>query len=241
MKKTFQIIMLPAEKAPRTYMGEGFLLETFRDHATHRIIKEVLTTYYENIGPHKAQYLYILSEDEIKEDDWCISGKEVFQCKTNEHKGIFKKIVATTDKSLTAGINNCDGCLANKPIDNNGNHRMGNEDKYPDYMSCQKSKYIINLPQLPESFIQAYIKAYNEGKPITEVDLEMEKVFGVLTPDFTDEIKTRSDNTVIVHQSKMYSRDEVISLLNKCWYDSAALGGSDNDCMSIENWIKENL
>lgn len=36
--------------------------------------------------------------------------------------------------------NQCDGCNAGIPVDENGMHRMG-QGKYADYMFCQKSKY----------------------------------------------------------------------------------------------------
>lgn len=36
--------------------------------------------------------------------------------------------------------NQCDGCRAGKPLDSNGNHRMG-EGSYPDLMGCQAEKY----------------------------------------------------------------------------------------------------
>lgn len=47
--------------------------------------------------PH---HMYFVVNDEIKEGEWCHNFGEIFQCKTNEHKGIFQKIVATTNKSL---------------------------------------------------------------------------------------------------------------------------------------------
>lgn len=38
-------------------------------------------------------------------------------------------------------INQCDGCIAGIPVDKNGSHRMGSG-KYPDYMRCQKHRYV---------------------------------------------------------------------------------------------------
>jgi hypothetical protein len=38
-------------------------------------------------------------------------------------------------------INQCDGCMAGIPIDENGRHRMGKPHSYPDYMVCEKSRY----------------------------------------------------------------------------------------------------
>jgi len=36
--------------------------------------------------------------------------------------------------------NQCDGCAAGKPLDENGNHRMGSGN-YPDLMACQRERY----------------------------------------------------------------------------------------------------
>lgn len=122
----------------------------------------------------KYQHLYIISDDEIKEGDWYMNkfGRlsiKVIGDKSNEGD---KKIVATTDKSLEITV-------------------------YSKYISTVEGKNTRykQLPQLPESFTQAYIKAYNEGKPITEVDLEME--YNKLYPMVENNnliIKTRPDN-----------------------------------------------
>ena len=37
-------------------------------------------------------------------------------------------------------VNQCDGCRAGVPVDENGNHHMG-KGSYPDLMKCQKSVY----------------------------------------------------------------------------------------------------
>lgn len=139
------------------------------------------------------QHLYILSDDEIKEGDWYInSGGCLFQAKNYLSLNTDKKIVATTDKSI--GYTD---------------RRVSPVPNFCDY------------PQLNESFIQAFIKAYNDGKPITEVDLEMEDKGGYRQDSMNGcwiskwIIKTRPDNTVIVHQSKMYSRDELFELLKE--------------------------
>lgn len=38
-------------------------------------------------------------------------------------------------------INQCDGCQAGIPVNDDGYHRMGKFRAYPDYMACQKGKY----------------------------------------------------------------------------------------------------
>lgn len=37
-------------------------------------------------------------------------------------------------------VNQCDGCLDGRPVDANGNHRMGNG-AYSDLMVCQRDSY----------------------------------------------------------------------------------------------------
>lgn len=96
----------------------------------------------------------------------------------------------------------------------------------------------ISLPTIPDSFVQAYIKSYNEGKPITEVSLEMTASNGepVSFKEWNgkfDKVKTREDGSVIVHQSKLYTRDEVINLVSHARRNA--------NSMSFEDWIKENL
>lgn len=38
-------------------------------------------------------------------------------------------------------MNQCDGCMARKPLVN-GLHKMGEDGKYPDWMVCEKHKYV---------------------------------------------------------------------------------------------------
>jgi len=143
------------------------------------------------VDGEKLQHLYIISDDEIK-CDWYIDNRVIdtpIVSNTPMHKDkIFacKKIVSTTDKGLVWKNSFVDGKQINK----------------------------IVLSQIPESLIQAYIEAYNNGKPITEVDLEMmdipiehsNRTFGdkeSLDPNgersfyIGSAIKTRPDNTVI--------------------------------------------
>lgn len=144
--KEHTIVMLPTDRSSMLYIGYNQLRHTDEEH------KISLG------GDYEPQHLYILSDEEIKKGDWVFDERNVvFQFK-HFNSGILhsdnhsqfenrcKKIIATTDKSLkiVKRISVSDNVI-----------------DYPDY-----------VPQLPESFIQAYIKAYNEGKPITGVKLE---------------------------------------------------------------------
>lgn len=175
-----------------------------------------------NLNP---QHLSILSDQQPKEGDWFISElNQVWQHNGKVQPSVkAKKIVATTDFLMLP--------LKNK-IDST----------HP------------RIPQLPESFIQAYIKAYNEGKPITEVDLEIEELSPmeemlqnekyVPNNTFTSKIKTRSDNTVIVHQSKMYSKEDMIKHIQTKIDEYAGSAEGDieyNALFDFRYWIQKHI
>lgn len=113
-----------------------------------------------------VQHLYIISDDEIKEDDWCINicDNIVEQCKTTEYhnppcinntvRGYHKKIIATTDISLI---------LLGEFNTTNG--KVG----YPQY----------KLPQPSQQFIEKYIESYNKGEVITDVLVEYETLYDI--------------------------------------------------------------
>jgi len=165
------------------------------------------------------QHLYLISDDEIKEGDWvttcgAINDGTVSIAKYEKDLlGVGKKIIATTDK-LASGKCMEDRCLLH-PCDGK---------------CC--------LPQIPESFIQAYIKAYNEGNPITEVNVSYEET--PRTPGSKDTIwvvQTRADNTVIIHQAKMYTKDEVVKLLQAVCVETYR----DSLFEVTDKWIQDNL
>ncbi len=237
MKKTHKLVMLPTEKASHIYLINktnklGFVTG---EHP------EDLEQFPQTIKETQNQHLYILSDDEIKEGDWFMNlsdkGNFVDNC-IAEGKGervvwnlkaeinSLRKIVATTDTSLSIKIKD--------------SNPYGN--------------FIFKvLPQLPESFILAYIKAYNEGKPITEVDLKIEEAGKYNVDELREnhlkglshsydkpmKIKTRGDNTVIIHQSKIYSKAEVDEII---WKYKTYIDMLDHpQDASTKNWIKENL
>lgn len=98
---------------------------------------------------NKNGHLYVLSNNEIKEDDWCIdSNRNIFQHKNHFPISIGqRKIIATTDNSLT-------------------------EDR-------QKAAFVVTghpLPQPSKQFIQKFVEEYNKGNVITDVLIEYELI-----------------------------------------------------------------
>lgn len=207
MKKTHKVVMLPTEKA------SPLILERTRTNPK-------LIFNYNDTKSLREQYqfqsLYIISDDEIKKGDWIIAKQtddssfihQVTQSSIDRIKVSDKKIVATTDSSLLV------------------------------YLTDLAPKANYPLPQIPESFIQAYIKAYNEGKPITEVDLEI--VIGQgqengETTSIKEWIKTREDNTIIIHRAKTYTREEMEKAYREGFKDGL------NKIHRAFEWIQDNL
>jgi len=97
------------------------------------------------------------------------------------------------------------------------------------------------LPHIHTSFLEVYAREYNNDKPIAEVSLEVNLIehgsFNGGKPKYA--IKTRQDGSVIIHQAKMYTRDDL---------HKAAKFGRDNHVIDIglmpnltEEWIDETL
>ena len=167
------------------------------------------------------QHLYILSDEPIKEDDWYIDDTDaVRQAVTSDadywsrRKG-YKKIVAATDKSLLLPA------ISFKDWDGNGKTR--------------------NLPSPSPAFIQAYIKAYNAGNPITEVMVEYtpttETVYelGIDCSVVVPQLKVDKNNCITTTRVKdSWTREEVIALCRDCFDDSCKYS-------SFNEWIERNL
>lgn len=151
----------------------------------------------------EPQHLYFLSDEEIKEGDWCINDLNVLVQVTykngasvNNVKKHCKKIIATTDKWL--GTNN--GMQGASALFN-------------------------NYPQPSPEFIQAYIDAYNQGKPIIKclVEYELPKTISISkhliltgSSEEKEEINSQAtlklkDNQIIIKkiEEKVYSESQI--------------------------------
>lgn len=51
-----------------------------------------------------------------------------------------RELEASRPKTGGGIVNQCDGCRSGRPLDENGNHVMG-DGPYDDLMACQRSKY----------------------------------------------------------------------------------------------------
>jgi hypothetical protein len=151
-------------------------------------------------GNWLKQHLYILSDEEIKEDDWFYDEfgvtSKIFQRKNSNIYSLpnnVKKIIATTDKSL----------------------------KIADFPELKNTAY-RSLPQPSQQFIEVYIKAYNGGNPITEVLAEYEiDIRKSSDPNFDlepfDKLKINpKDNTITIRRVKdNFKKEDFLNALHK--------------------------
>jgi hypothetical protein len=104
----------------------------------------------------------------------------------------------------------------------NGDHKM----------SCKTPSLRTNIPAIPTAFVEAYIKAYNEGNTITEVALEYEENYHSNNDAYCI-IKKRPDNTVIVHPVRLFTRYE----MQLCWEVATRNSGLPLPT-TFNEWIK---
>lgn len=147
MQKKCQIVLIKSENKGK-----------FQDLVIDPRNKQLLIFEHQNCTEF-ANYLYILSNDEIKENDWClvnwatdISGKDLFE-------------IAQCNKIGKGGIhyfNEMSMCW--------GKHEL----KAKKIIASTNPK--LNLPKLSEDFIKEYVKQYNLGNIITEINVEYMQV-----------------------------------------------------------------
>ncbi len=201
--KKFKIIMLSSEKA------NNIILSPLNKLAIREDSKS-----YEVYG-FKIQNLYIVSDEKVKEGDYCKSNPfpicgntGILHCSGSGVKQAnidnCKKIIATTDKTL-------------------------------------------GLPIIPDQFLTDYIKSYNEGKQITEVELEMielKSTHGSTRLELEnnliliDKIKTRPDNTVIIilEDKKLYNKEQLKEFAWKAYKYAEGLEAKYYD---FEEWFND--
>jgi len=213
MKKKCQVVMLSTEKATNLFEDHSRYSHSFGiKPQTGNSINSIV----------RGKQLYILSDDEIKKDDYICYDDSIIQVssitesgyiKTNELRWIdllkksCKKVIATTDSEL-------------------------NKD---------------SVAKIPLSFIEKYISEYNKEIPIIDVLVDyIEEVDKWLTDSFATYKyipKLRSDNTVIIHKYKTsFTLEEMrvkIYEFNKWRKEHTDLGMYEAE--EISNWIDSNI
>ena len=186
-------------------------------------------------GPKEYQHLYFISNEEIKMGDWCIC---------SDYRNSYQKLGKVSHVGSPGNFKNT------IQIGGNTDLHIGREN----LTYCKKiiatTDKSLGLPQPSKEFIEAYVKAYNEGNIITEAMVEYEKICTKLpskeNPNglFGNKIKVKSDNTISIRKVKdSWNREEVIKLLNDFGEHVAFEVSGRNYSMigELNKWIKENL
>lgn len=248
MKKKCKVVMLPTnEKAIRK--GQiGFVKEnTWIGTCSNVELDNVAV----NRGDVVPQHLYILSDEKIKVGDWYLvelfdingvsTGLHVEQCKsitddlwvnfnsvtTTRHINNCRKIIATTDKSLSV--------LLEPHIDEYGDMR---------YNKFQ------GLPEPSPEFVEVFIREYNKGNVIEEVMVEyetrLEQVYSHSGNKIQEEsepyLKVDKNNYITITRVKdSWGREEIFELFNKFRKDFPLHRGIQIMDYELKNWIEQNL
>lgn len=194
--------------------------------------------------PLLNNHLYILSNDEIKDFDWVLrpDGKVLQMTPTDmvhyldSQSKATKKIIASTDESLYI--------QKFEPIP-------------------QIGTYPTILPSLSQDFINQYIQAYNAGKPITKVWVEVENgnvnengniaENGLLECDKIIKVNIENTINILTEVKESWTREEVEFLIEKSLRECSSIDtfiqeacgikdyAEPNFKQSVKKWIAENL
>lgn len=217
-KNGFKAVMLPTNQK----VNKGIWLRKAKFGTEQYLFNDMIT------GPvhsnEQYQHLYIISDDKIKEGDWCLSKlNEIVRFKKNYDSSFYKKIISTTDTSLEIFVESNSGIYTT--------HGKG---------------YFEKLPQPSKEFIKLFVEEYNEGNAITDVMVEYENaalpyngifVIGEL-PTHKQQLKINpKDNTITIRKIKdSWNRKEVEILLRRIANDIG-----NESILGINEWIKDNL
>jgi len=186
--KRVKVVMLPTNEKAQLWLSKGNALTLWGKENNN-----------DKLGAN--QHLYFLSDEEIKEGDWYISAMKSI---ISQHNGTeklpdgWKKIIATTDKSLKV------------PIDKA-------------YMNFGETE---SLPHTSDSFIEKYVEEYNKENIITEVMVEYdyrvksgtidEHKKGLAGYEYFELKVNPKDNTITIRKTKdSWNREEVVKLLEE--------------------------
>lgn len=221
MEKKCKVIMLPAENGSVWRIGNS-------DFYSHKQIDDRYTRW---------GHLYILSDEEIKEGD-CFLGYKAGEIPEDGYwvvitplnkkeftgSGTFVKvikIIATTNPELHYKLDN---------FDNHPSHSVDRD---------------FNVPNIPQDFIELFIKEYNAGNPIKEVMVKYisghgwEPTKNGPALDVINEVKINSDSTICISkvEEKKYSREELKSACLKA--GSYAMNTEDHTITPFEEWFNK--
>lgn len=252
MWKEKDIIMLPTDKVK---IGQ-YILEIVEEEIPNILRYGKITQEPYNCSVNNF-HLYIISNEEIKEGDWCyylnslgggdiivqaykhsndkrmLYDDETFDRQIGEGitplKGECKKIIATTDTSL---IKECS------------------------HLPCKTypKGLFTYLPQIPQQFISLFIEGYNKDNIIEKVEVEYEDKLHYENTIYKDvnkqTLKVSKDNFIFIRrkEKKVFTREEVVTKCFKMQHDYPKFVKESYYTPNMreiaewtDNWIQQNL
>lgn len=232
LKKKVEVIMLQTPQKTRIQKFGASLRDNKNPLLPH--VREILGYYQE---------LYFVDDSPIKSGDcFIMNGCILRQCKStnNEpftiptiidtidgihHVSVCKKVISCTDKSLK--LNDLGSSILN-------HKRYG----------LNWENHVRNLPQPSDSFIDSYIKAFNEGNPIkfVMVDYQSEYFDKQGNPFGESYLKVDKNNTITITRCKEnYSAEEVNKILDSFAERFVANTDMAYKQKDIADWKTQNL
>lgn len=205
-----KVVMLPVEQ---NYFKIGDVIKHPEKNPVEIVKTENKLAHKKDLESGvKVYHLYLLSDEEIKVDDWAYGMDGIFQYKGKVNIPdieLPKKIIATTDGSLKV-----------------------------DVLSSFHDGFKKELPRPSNEFLQAYCKA--NGK-IDEVLVEVGNVSGNSIPNYKLKVSPDNTIT-IKPVKETYTKGEVekkIFEFNK-WRKGVGILGQSEPAKIVE-WIQENI
>jgi len=246
MQKKKQVIMLPTDKASNILLYPKEFKINYSKVPCFGFEEQML-----------AQHLYILSDEEIKEDDWfieCIDNGSVNAPHYSINKMINPKYSIEEETYSAIGINGDEhtcGYHNTKKIIATTNSELLEHSLTREINGFSGH---IPLPRISQDFIEAYIKSYNEGNVIKDVMVEYKEIVDEVGRDklssggtigrysVKKNLKIRSDNTIIINRvkEKKYTADQMKEFAIACCCVSQVYGDRKSALDIVNNAFDKN-
>jgi len=191
MDKKYRVILLPINKKSPYLIKKGNIC------LNKKGILEYINQQPLNIPTNLTvpQYLYILSDEKIKKNDWIINGNikevnhKILYIENQEMADAFNKIAKMLNSQVTKDFVICKKII----ITNNSSlkiKRLSSKNS-----SCE-GIHEYSLPSISKLFMNDYVSEYNKGNKIEEVLVEYCHLGGTGS-GYIPKINPK-DNTVII-------------------------------------------